>query len=460
MFKISVEWSGWFFAFFIGFLALIYNMAKEFKHKKYVEVWIQKEIDGMVVFSKEKESIGEFRGQELDPKRDGYILKFRKLTKTTFYYSPVNIQDYINRWLEKKYLIVRYLIDGFTYKRELPESQYYTRKLGLSYKWKIFLFLKSNFWNFNLYAGILHLFLSWIVFGILLAWDLNVIYIALIYVIIFNSIIGYLDKQGKLKPKRKAITIKHEFHLSPLNPKEIIIDVYSCYYLKRQEKIKTDGIKEVGYIVGENFYKDKELTEELLKEYKKVVKPEIIEGYAKLQDLLINPNVKMLGFKIVGQKLKEISIPEMKLQRRDFLAKHKYLWEMNQNQSASIKRLQIEIKELHEQINYISETRDKEVRDMATRFILERTHLGNTFKDIVKEIYAGEMIELDWKDLVSSVVRKIYDEFNTTRIKKIDDLIKRFEAFLLTKENHQGKDKKNMEILLKDLEKEGFTIEQ
>jgi len=418
----SVEWSGWFVAFLIGFVALLYNILKDVKDQIYIECYVEKEIDGLKIFSKEKESIGRYIEQIPNPKTNGYVLKFRKGVNTIFYFCPVNIQDMINTWLEKKYLFIRYLVDAYVCKVDLNVNDYYKKKLELSFSWKLLLFIKRMFWDLRISSMVIHLFVLWIFLGNILEWELIVLPISLIWVFFWNNLTGYLVRNGKYNPKRKEVEITYENHLQPIHPTEVVIDIYEVYYLERKVIQKSDGVNEIEFKPAKTQTIKEAITDKNDKiiEYKEKVVPApvLVDGYAKLQDLIIDKNIEVIQYTIVNQKVIKKSIPQIKLEKRNFLPKFRYLWEIYRKANESVIRLQLKVKELNEQIVLIEQNKDKAVQNAMERILLENAKTGNTLKKIMQRLYIGQISDLDWKKQTNIA----YKELEKEQFKEVIDL--------------------------------------
>jgi len=394
----SIEWSGWAFGIIISLIILIYNSVKDFSKKIYLECYKEVDIDGMKSFSESIKSLGEYKDFELDPSREGYLLSFRKGRKTTRYYCPVNIEDLMSHWMVRRYLIVRYIIDAFVYERKLPPTQQYEKELKLKTKWVIYNFLTTFFLGFHITPVLIHTFIQWLVLGIIFGGHILVLPIGFCIVLTINYLNEYMLRNGILKPEKEKVLIVSESFLMPINPTELVLDVYNVDYIRREQIVKEDGAEEIEEIEYEN---------------------EEIVGYAELQDFISQKNIKMVGDpRIVGQVIQKISVPEMKSERRDFLSKLRALYEETQNKSIAVYRLQEEIRRLHEDISYIEETKDREIQDMAMKFMEERDKNRQTLKQVFKRLYTGQLIEENWEDSLKRALREIDEENQRAKLEE------------------------------------------
>jgi hypothetical protein len=426
----SLEWTGWAVAIILGILFPLWHYGEAFFRKKYIEVYREMEKDGMTYLSQELEIIGEYKKATFNKERDMYELEFRDGTKRIKIYSPIQIDDLISHWLIKKYFIIFFLCDAYVYEQKVEP---YEKKMDYSMGWKLW-FVYYAMFSLTPTGFCVSAFLMGVIISAFANWSFLVFLIGALVGILMSAFNSILVSREIIKPEKKTETITTESYLVPIESKIELVEKYRVTYMQRVQVIMPDGASEMI----------------------EKIRHKLIKGYEKLQDLYLNPNILVdrQSLRIAGVEERMKTIPQMKSDRRNFLARNKYLWSMIIGKNRNMSRLQFEIKELHEQMAYIEETKDQEIKELGIKLLIERDKNRNTLKAIFQRLFTAQFIEKNWESALKDAIQEIEAENTASKLDKLDQIIELFTKLIEKLGQSKGFDVEEFRRYFKQTEKE------
>jgi len=400
----SLMWAGWGVAIIAIFLIPVWHWIEKFKEKQWWEVYSEKsdKKTGRKYIRSQMESIGELKECKWVEVDQRYEFYFNIRGKRRVYYSLVSRDDLLSDWLLKKYLIVIYLMDCVVFKKKLAPSEYYDKEIEPSLLGKIYLAFSSVFhFGVSMLAGGGIMAIIFALFrGITASDSFQYFLIGFVVGIGISLVNSFLQDRGIIKVQNKKKKIKAERWIEPIESNYRVEDIYKVEYKIRMSKDQNDGASDL------------------------VVKPvKETMTYVQLADLILNRKAEVISQIQVDKREKKVSIAEQKRSRRSFLARSRYMWETIQNLKRQIRRLQRNIRSLHEQLDFVEATKDLDVAQLSSAIIAETGRVRETLKKVIARIYTSQLIEPDWNNTLKIALRELEEEKEEKKMEKMQNIL-------------------------------------
>lgn len=416
-------WLSWGITIIIIVVFIFVRSIEEFKRKKIVESWVEQEIDGKKVISKEMQRIGEHIKTELDPARNMYKLTFKHNFKKRIVYSEYSFEEFISGFRLRRYLVIFYMIEGCMFERKLSKP----REVSLEHTaaWRAY-FLFKAIYQFNIWG----IFSSFLITGFTISAFSGFNFVVFLIAGFIGVLIGmantFLYNKGVIKPKLKTKIVDTELILFPIQPKYRIEDIYM--------------------VTGKKLI----ITKKADKEQKEWVEfEEKINKFKTLIRMLNSDLFKEIQYKKIGEKKILRDPSDIKKSRHSNLYQMRYIYNQLLNARENNIRLQGENRDLFDRLAYLRETSDKERREFAMNILLEHQKTGKSFKEIIKQVFGDQQIDLKWDkvveralirlerekkdkilervEIISRILKNIVEKLTANKNIEFDNLVKNFK---------------------------------
>jgi len=417
----SMEYLGWGIAIVLLIFFPMWHELEALYRTKYVECYKEIYDEGGKPILDKMIRLGMFKSERFLKAKDCYELTFRNGLKTLKILSPASLEEYIGHWLVKRIIQILYFIDAYLF--EIPLENPIEKEMGYKNKWKAY-FIFSYVFSFNIRGICLSFFFVGMIAAGITNWNFIIFLLSGSIAIIPGFINTWLYKNQYIQPKKDIQTTTTEIWMVPIESKYEIVDIYEVEYEQR-EKLET-GDKAGKYVwvkYPNEFETDKNGKPVLDSEEKPIMKKILVERFETIQDLKLNKNIKNLAYVKVREEERMRTLADMKKERKSFLSRNAYLWKMIISGRGENNRLQEEVRSLHEQLVFLEETKDKEIKEFNGKIMLERKGQRNTLKDIIGEIYGAQLVNTKWEQVTLNAMRVIESEKQKKKEDQMDRLI-------------------------------------
>lgn len=392
-------WTGYTIAilFLLGWIGTVAGI--NVKNKKYIEAYVSKiDENGNLTTSEELEVIGEWKREFANHQRGCIDFEMRSGTHRFIAHSTVSFFNYKAYHRVRNYLWVRFLIRAHLFEKEIDEP--YETKLGWGLMGHLHRFITTIF-NWNFYALVASPFIWAVLLSFMFPNFYPIIGIGVGVGWGVNTLVYYMQKDGKWIPKRKTITVTKEKFLAPLESEWIKQYVFKVKG-KKMTVIKTkDEAKQVEY---------RDFT-------KKVV------GYDALYEIRNKDDLELESWEIVDQTRKRRSPTEMKQLQMSFLRRNMEITDEIFTLRRQNAELVQKLKESQKEKNEMNEQYQRDIVNTVNEMKMASRKRGNTLIKILEDEFGRAYVRDNLDASVERAERIVQAERDKAKANKMEKLI-------------------------------------